>query len=113
MPAIPTLETPPSDFLDSFGREILRSSQGPRWVVRPIAPPRPRGYTAISFSEEQGARPCPAKGGGIHMARGTLYLPLMIAAAVLMACAVALSAVSEKAEATFPGKTAGKPMSLT
>src|SRR5215212_4018284 len=25
MAAIPTLETPPSDFLDSFGREILRS----------------------------------------------------------------------------------------
>ena len=41
------------------------------------------------------------------MARGTLYLPLMIAAAVLMVCAVALSAVSEKAEASFPGKTAG------
>ena len=44
------------------------------------------------------------------MARGTLYLPLMIAAAVLaVACAVALLlAVSgEKAQAAFPGKTAG------
>ncbi len=38
------------------------------------------------------------------MARRTLYLPVMIAAAVAVACAVALSAVSEKAEATFPGK---------
>jgi hypothetical protein len=36
--------------------------------------------------------------------RGTLYLAVMIAAAVLMACAVALLvAVSQKAEATFPG----------
>jgi Tol biopolymer transport system component len=36
--------------------------------------------------------------------RRTLYLPLMIAAAVAVACAVALSALSEKAEAAFPGK---------
>jgi hypothetical protein len=39
------------------------------------------------------------------LARGrTLYLAVMIAAAVMVACAVALSAISEKAEATFPGK---------
>jgi hypothetical protein len=37
------------------------------------------------------------------VARRTLYLPVMIAAAVLMACAAVL-AVSERAEATFPGK---------
>jgi TolB protein len=36
--------------------------------------------------------------------RRTLYLPVMIAAAVAVTCALALSAVSEKAEATFPGK---------
>src|SRR5215217_2684450 len=37
--------------------------------------------------------------------RRTLYLPLMIAATVLAACSVALVvALSEKAEATFPGK---------
>jgi Tol biopolymer transport system component len=39
------------------------------------------------------------------MARRKLYLSLMIAATtVAVACAVALAAVSEKAEATFPGK---------
>jgi hypothetical protein len=39
------------------------------------------------------------------MARGrTLYLPVMIAAAVLEACAVALLAVSEKADSAFTGK---------
>ena len=36
--------------------------------------------------------------------RPTLYLPVMIVAAVMMACAVALLAVSQKAEATFPDK---------
>ena len=36
--------------------------------------------------------------------RWTFYLPVMIGAAVAVACAVALSALSEKAEATFPGK---------
>src|SRR5215207_3463863 len=59
-------------------------------------PPRPWGYTHIALRDEEGE---------IHMARRrTLFLPLMIAAAVAVACAVALSAVSEKAEATFPGK---------
>ncbi len=39
--------------------------------------------------------------------RRTLYFPALLGtlvAAVLMACAVALSTVSQKAEATFPGK---------
>src|SRR5215208_6731243 len=36
--------------------------------------------------------------------RWTFYLPVMIGAAVAVAFAVALSALSEKAEATFPGK---------
>jgi Tol biopolymer transport system component len=39
------------------------------------------------------------------LTRGMLYLPaLLIVAAVLMACAVVVLVVSEKAEATFPGK---------
>ena len=41
------------------------------------------------------------------MARRTLHPPALLvtlASAVLMACAVALLTVSEKAEATFPGK---------
>jgi hypothetical protein len=32
------------------------------------------------------------------------YLPALIVAGVLLACAAALLALSEKAEATFPGK---------
>src|SRR5919106_521714 len=38
------------------------------------------------------------------MTRRTLYVPVVIAAALAMACLVALLAVSQKAEATFPGK---------
>jgi Tol biopolymer transport system component len=38
------------------------------------------------------------------LTRRTLYLPALILAAVLMACAVVVLALSEKAEATFPGK---------
>ena len=38
------------------------------------------------------------------MTRRTLYLPALIVAAVLVACAGGLLALSEKAEATFPGK---------
>src|SRR5215207_11256659 len=38
------------------------------------------------------------------MARRTLYLPVMIAAALAMACLVALLALSQKSEAAFPGK---------
>ncbi len=44
----------------------------------------------------------PEKGRGMTRRR-TLYLPALIVA-VLMACAVAVLAVSEKAEATFAGK---------
>jgi hypothetical protein len=36
--------------------------------------------------------------------RRTFYVPVMIVAAVLMACAVVMLAASEKAEATFPAK---------
>src|SRR5215207_4080713 len=36
--------------------------------------------------------------------RRTLYLPVIIATAVAVTCAVALSALSQKAGATFPGK---------
>ena len=38
------------------------------------------------------------------MTRRMLYLPALIVAAVLLACVVTLLALSEKAEATFPGK---------
>ena len=54
---------------------------------------RTLGYTHIALPDKEGEN---------HMARRTLYLPVMIAAAV--ACAVAILASSQKAEAAFPGK---------
>ena len=46
-----------------------------------------------------------ARGGrGRDLTRRMLYLPALIVAAVLMACAVVVLVVSKKAEATFPGK---------
>jgi hypothetical protein len=54
------------------------------------------------------AKDVKARGGeGRDLTRRMLYLPALIVAAVLMACAVVVLALSEKAEATFPGKTAG------
>jgi Tol biopolymer transport system component len=48
---------------------------------------------------------CSAPGeSGRDMTRRTLYLPALLVAAMLVACAGALLAVSQKAEATFPGK---------
>jgi hypothetical protein len=43
-------------------------------------------------------------GEGRDLTRRMLYLSALIVAAVLMACAVVVLVVSEKAEATFPGK---------
>src|SRR5215207_8113269 len=62
-------------------------------------PPRSFGYTHIALRNEEGEM--------LMARRRTLYLPALLGtlvAVVLMACAVALSTVSEKAEATFPGK---------
>src|SRR5215213_150167 len=56
----------------------------------------PGAYTHIALRDEEGE---------IHLARRrTLYLPVLIAAAVEVSCAFALSVLSDKAEATFPGK---------
>ena len=43
-------------------------------------------------------------GEGNDLTIRMLYLPALLLAAVLLACAAALLALSEKAEATFPGK---------
>ena len=63
---------------------------------RSAGPLRTLGHTHISFRDEEGE---------IHLARRRkFYVPVMIASALAMACAVALLAVlQKKAEATFPG----------
>ena len=44
-------------------------------------------------------------GKGRDLTRRMLYLPALIVAAVLVACAAALLAISQKADAAFPRKT--------
>jgi dipeptidyl aminopeptidase/acylaminoacyl peptidase len=64
------------------------------------------GYTATIFSRGVGLALASRKEGRA-MARRMLYLPLMVAAAVLLACLAAVAtllAVSKEAESTFPGK---------
>ena len=53
-----------------------------RWGVPPIAPLPPRGYTATIVSRGAGGPPLTRERRRRSMARGTLYLPLMIAVAV-------------------------------
>jgi Tol biopolymer transport system component len=43
-------------------------------------------------------------GEGRNLTRRTLYLPALVVAGVLLACAAAVLAVSREVEATFPGK---------
>jgi Tol biopolymer transport system component len=78
--------------LRHYGVLVRRSSDGPRRLA-----PCASGYPHNTLRDEE---------GDIHVARTrTFYLPMMIAAAVAVACAVALLAVSQKkAEAAFPGK---------
>jgi tricorn protease-like protein len=64
------------------------------------------GWGVATLLREIIAKDVKARGGeGRHLTRRMLYLPaLLIVAAVLMACAVVVLVVSEKAESTFPGK---------
>src|SRR5215217_7841822 len=57
-------------------------------------PPHPCGYTAMVVCSR----------GEIHMPRRRLYLAALIVEAVLVGCAAAVLAVSEKAEAAFSGE---------
>ena len=60
---------------------------------------------AIPLLREIIAKDVKSRGGeGKDLTRRTLYLPALIVAGVLVACAAALLALSEEAEATFPGK---------
>lgn len=72
-------------------------------LIRPVVPPTLGVILSTSLAETRG-KDEPREEEGTGMARGTLYLPALIAGAVLMACVAAVLAVSEKAEATFPGK---------
>jgi hypothetical protein len=63
------------------------------------------GWGVATLLLEIIAKDVKARGGeGKGLTRRMLYLPALIVAAVLMACAAVVLVVSEKAEAAFPGK---------
>jgi hypothetical protein len=67
--------------------------------------PEASGWGVATLLREISGKHVKARGGeGRDLTRRTLFLPALIVAAVLMACAVVVLVVSEKAEATFPGE---------
>jgi hypothetical protein len=77
------------------GRAVYKKAERPEasgWGVAPLL----REIIAMGVKARDGR--------GRDLTRRMLYLPALIVAAVLMACAVVVLVVSEKAEAAFPDK---------
>ena len=76
-----------------------------RAVYKNAERPQASGWRVATLLREIIAKDVKTRGGrGRDLTKRMLYLPALIVAAVLMACAVVVLALSEKAEATFPGK---------
>jgi hypothetical protein len=76
-----------------------------RAVYKCAERPEASGWGVATLLREILAKDVNARSGkGRALTRRMLYLPALIVAAVLMACAVVVFALSGKAEATFPGK---------
>jgi dipeptidyl aminopeptidase/acylaminoacyl peptidase len=76
-----------------------------RAVYKNAERPEASGWGVATLLREIIAMDVKARGGrGRDLTRRMLYLPALMVAAVLMACAVVVLALSEKSEAAFPGK---------
>jgi hypothetical protein len=76
-----------------------------RTVYKNAECPESSGWGVATLLRERIAKDVKTRGGeGKDLTIRTLYLPALIVAAVLLACAAALLALSEKAQAVFPGK---------
>ncbi len=76
-----------------------------RAVYKNAERPDDSGWGVATLLREIIAKGVKARGGkGRDLTRRMLYLPALIVAAALMACAVVVLVASKKAEATFPGK---------
>jgi dipeptidyl aminopeptidase/acylaminoacyl peptidase len=76
-----------------------------RTVYRSAERPEASGWGGATLLREKIAKDVKARGGeGKELSIRTLSLPALIVAAVLLACAAALLAVSREVEATCPGK---------
>src|SRR5215213_3717442 len=76
-----------------------------RAVYKNAERPEASGWGVATLLREILAMDVKAGGGkGRDLMRRMFYIPALIVAAVLLACVATLLALSEKAEATFPGK---------
>src|SRR5215212_1549429 len=76
-----------------------------RAVYKNAERPEASGWGVATLLREILAMDVKAGGGkGRDLTRRMFYIPALIVAAVLLACVATLLALSEKAEATFPGK---------
>jgi TolB protein len=76
-----------------------------RTVYKNAERPEASGWGVATLLREIIAKDGKTRGGeGKGLSIRTLYLPALIVAGVLLACAAALLAVSKEANATFPGK---------
>jgi len=76
-----------------------------RTVYRSAERPEASGWGVATLLREIIAMDVKTRGGGGRDLTGRmLYLPALIVTAVVVACAVVVLALSEKAEAAFPGK---------
>jgi hypothetical protein len=76
-----------------------------RAVYKNAERPEASGWGVATLLREIIAKELKTRGGeGKDLTIRKLYLPALIVAGVLLACAAVLLALSEKAEATFPGK---------
>jgi hypothetical protein len=92
-------------YIRQLGRGFFVNVTAGRTVYRSAERPEASGWGVATLLREIIAKGVKARGGkGRDLTRRMLYLPALIVAAVLMACAVVVLALSEKAEATFPGK---------
>src|SRR5215208_6193921 len=88
----------------SEARLIVNVTAG-RAVYKNAESPQASGWGVATLLREILAKDVKARGGrGRDLTRRMLNLPALIVAAVLLACAVVVLAISEKAEATIPGK---------
>src|SRR5215208_4523179 len=88
----------------SEARLIVNATAG-RAVYKNAERPEASGWGVATLLREILAKDVKAGGGkGRDLTRRMFYIPALIVAAVLLACVATLLALSEKAEATFPGK---------
>jgi hypothetical protein len=93
-------------YIRGSGQGFFVNVSAGRAVYKNAERPEASGWGIATLLREIIAKDINARGGkGRGLTRRMLYLPALFVAVVLMACAVVVLVASEKAEATFPGKS--------